>query len=100
MAKAPHWDWLEEAPCILAIDYLRRGYFKDPKGYRWSFGIAALETEDIKHLSTLPGLLEDPSAVGLPRVKEQQVLIATKMVHQRQYRASRDSLIPTHKLIC
>jgi len=22
-----------EAPCILGIDYLRRGYFKDPKGY-------------------------------------------------------------------
>ncbi|GAB0209016.1 hypothetical protein GRJ2_003367300 [Grus japonensis] len=23
-----------EDPCILGIDYLRRGYFKDPKGYR------------------------------------------------------------------
>ncbi|KAK4806835.1 hypothetical protein QYF61_005631 [Mycteria americana] len=23
-----------EAPCILGLDYLRRGYFKDPKGYR------------------------------------------------------------------
>ena len=22
-----------EAPCILGIDYLRKGYFKDPKGY-------------------------------------------------------------------
>jgi len=22
-----------EAPCILGIDYLRRGYFKDPKAY-------------------------------------------------------------------
>ena len=22
------------APCILGIDYLRRGHFKDPKGYR------------------------------------------------------------------
>ena len=37
-----------EAPCILGIDYLRRGYFKDPKGYWWAFGIAALETEEIK----------------------------------------------------
>ncbi|KAK4807210.1 hypothetical protein QYF61_024330 [Mycteria americana] len=53
-----------EAPCILGIDYLRRGYFKDPKGYRWAFGIAALETEEIKQLSTLPGLSEDPSVVG------------------------------------
>jgi len=23
-----------EGPCLLGIDYLRRGYFKDPKGYR------------------------------------------------------------------
>jgi len=37
-----------QAPCILGIDCLRRGYFKDPKGYRWAFGIAALETEEIK----------------------------------------------------
>jgi len=36
-----------EAPCILGIDYLRRGYFKDPKGYRWALGIATLETEEI-----------------------------------------------------
>ncbi|KAK4832348.1 LOW QUALITY PROTEIN: hypothetical protein QYF61_021877 [Mycteria americana] len=54
-----------EAPCILGIDCLRRGYFKDPEGYWWAFGIAALEMEEIKHLSTLPGLLEDPSVVRL-----------------------------------
>ncbi|KAK4810590.1 hypothetical protein QYF61_007327 [Mycteria americana] len=66
-----------EAPCIPGIDYLRRGYFKDPKGYRWAFGIAALETEEIKQLSTLPGLSEDPSVLGLLRVEEQQVPIAT-----------------------
>ena len=59
-----------EAPCILGIDYLRRGYFKDPKGYRWAFGIAALETEGIEQLSTLPGLSEDPLVVGLLRVEE------------------------------
>jgi len=40
-----------EAPCILGIDYLRRGYFKDPKGYQRAFGIAALEMEEIKQLS-------------------------------------------------
>ena len=45
-----------EVPCILGIDYLRRGYFKDPKGYRWAFGIAVLEMEEIKELSILPGL--------------------------------------------
>ena len=88
-----------EAPCILGIDYLRRGYFKDPKGYRWAFGIAALETEGIEQLSTLPGLSEDPSVVGLLRVEEQQVPIATTMVHRRQYRTNRDSLIPIHTLI-
>ncbi len=49
-------------PCILDIDYLRRGHFKDPKGYPLAFGIAAVDT-DIKQLSVLPGLSEDPSAV-------------------------------------
>lgn len=49
-------------------DYLRKGYFKDPKGYQWAFGIAAVETEDIKQLSALPA-----SVVGLLKVKEQQV---------------------------
>ena len=66
------------ALCILGIDYLRRGYFKDPKGYRWAFGIGAVDTEGVKQLSALPGLSEDPSVVGLLRVKEQQVPIATK----------------------
>ncbi|GAB0203798.1 hypothetical protein GRJ2_002845400 [Grus japonensis] len=88
-----------EALCILGIDYLRRGYFKDPKGYQWAFGIAALEMEEIEPLSTLPGLSEDPSVVGLLRVEEQQVPIATTTVHQQQYRTNRDSLIPIHKLI-
>lgn len=88
-----------EAPYILGVDYLRRGYFKDPKGYRWAFAIAALSTEKIKQLSTLPSRLEDPSVVGLLRVKEQQVPVATTTVHRRQYRTHRDSLIPTCKLI-
>ncbi|GAB0205613.1 hypothetical protein GRJ2_003026900 [Grus japonensis] len=88
-----------EAPCILGIDYLRKGYFKDPKGYRWAFGIAALEAEEIEPLSSLPGLSEDPSVVGLLRVEEQQVPIATTTVHRWQYRTNRDSLVPIHKLI-
>ncbi|GAB0204042.1 hypothetical protein GRJ2_002869800 [Grus japonensis] len=88
-----------EAPCILGIDYLQRGYFKDPKGYRWAFGIAALETEDIEELSPLPGLSLDPSVVGLLRVEEQQVPITTTTVHQWQYHTIQDSLIPIHKLI-
>jgi len=70
-----------EAPCILGIVYLRRGYFKDPKVYQWAFGIAALETEEIKQLSILPGLSEDPSFVGLLRLEEQQVPIVTAMLH-------------------
>ncbi|GAB0202650.1 hypothetical protein GRJ2_002730600 [Grus japonensis] len=88
-----------EALCILGIDYLRRGYFKDSKGYLWAFGIAALESEEMKQLSILPSLLEDPSIVALLRVKEEQVPIATTTVHQQQYRTNRDSLIPIHKLI-
>ncbi|GAB0175672.1 hypothetical protein GRJ2_000032400 [Grus japonensis] len=35
----------------------------------------------------------------LLRVEEQQVLIATTTVHQRQYRTNRDSLVPIHELI-
>ncbi|GAB0208806.1 hypothetical protein GRJ2_003346300 [Grus japonensis] len=94
------WTTMErEAPCILGIDYLRKGYFKDPKGYRWAFGIAALETEEIEPLSTLPGLSEDPSVVGLLRVEEQQGPIASTTVHRQQYRTNRDSLVPIHKLI-
>ncbi|KAK4815961.1 hypothetical protein QYF61_010455 [Mycteria americana] len=69
-----------EAPCILGIDYLRRGYFKDQKG------TAAWETEEMKQLSTLPGLLEDPSVVGLLGVEQQQVPVATTTVHWQQYR--------------
>ncbi|GAB0203336.1 hypothetical protein GRJ2_002799200 [Grus japonensis] len=80
------------------LDYLQRAYFKDPKRYRWAFGISALETEETEQLSTLPGLLEDPSVVGLLRVEEQQVPITTT-VHRRQYRTNRDSLVPIPKLI-
>lgn len=56
-----------KAPCILGIDYLRRGYFRDPAGYWWAFGIAALAKEKIKQLSSL---LEEPCVVGLLKVKE------------------------------
>ncbi|RMC20975.1 hypothetical protein DUI87_01830 [Hirundo rustica rustica] len=77
----------------------RGGYFKDPKGFRWAFGIAAVETEGVKQLNTLPGLSENPSAVGLLKVEEQQVPIATSIVHRRQYRTTRDAVIPIHKMI-
>ena len=75
------------------------GISKDPKGYQWAFGIAAVDT-DIKQLSVLPGLSEDLSVVGLLQVKEQQVPIATKTVHRWQYCTNRDSLLPIRKLIC
>ncbi|GAB0202585.1 hypothetical protein GRJ2_002724100 [Grus japonensis] len=88
-----------EAPCILGIDYLRRGYLKDPKGYRWAFGVATVNAEKIKQLSTLSGLSEDPFVVGLLKVEEQQVPIATRTVHRQQYRTNRDSLAPIHELI-
>ncbi|RMC09855.1 hypothetical protein DUI87_13642 [Hirundo rustica rustica] len=42
---------------------------------------------------------DDPSAVGLLRVEEQQVPIATTTVHRRQYRTDRDSVIPIHEMI-
>ncbi|KAJ7409611.1 hypothetical protein BTVI_56035 [Pitangus sulphuratus] len=88
-----------EALCILCIDDLRRGYFKDPRGHRWAFGTPAVETEEIRHLNTLPGLSEDPSAVGLLRVKEQQIAIATTKVHHLQYCTNQDSVTPIHEMI-
>ena len=50
-----------------------------------AFGIAVLEIKNIKQLSTMPSLSEDPFVVGLLRVEEQQVPIATSAVHQQQY---------------
>ena len=88
-----------EAPCILGIDFLQSGYYKDLKGYRWSFGRAAVAVEGIKQLNTLPGLPENPSAVGLLKVEEQQVPIATSTAHHRQYWTNGDAVIPTHKMI-
>ncbi|KAJ7425276.1 hypothetical protein BTVI_03354 [Pitangus sulphuratus] len=37
-----------EAPCILDMDYLRRRYFKDLKGYQWAFGVAVVTEEESK----------------------------------------------------
>ncbi|KAJ7416737.1 hypothetical protein WISP_69099 [Willisornis vidua] len=88
-----------EALCILGIDYLRNGYFKSPKGLGWAFGIATAETEEIRQLNTLPGLSEEPSAVGLLKVEEQLVPTATATVHHQQYCTNQDSVTPIHKMI-
>ncbi|KAJ7427803.1 hypothetical protein WISP_03825 [Willisornis vidua] len=88
-----------EVPCVLGIDYLRNGYFKDPKRLHWAFGIATGETEETKELNTLPGLSEEPSAVGLLKVEEQLVPLATAMVNHQQHRIDRDSVTPIHKMI-
>ncbi|KAK4823477.1 hypothetical protein QYF61_002524 [Mycteria americana] len=58
-----------------------------------------MDSEKVKQLPTLPSLLEDPCVVGLLRVKEQQVPIATTMVHHWQYRTNQDSPVPIHDLI-
>ncbi|KAJ7428212.1 hypothetical protein BTVI_01136 [Pitangus sulphuratus] len=88
-----------EARYILGMDYLKRGYFKDPKEYRWAFGVATVIKEKSKQLSALSGLSKDPSVVGLLRVKDQQVPIATATVHRRQYKTNRDAVIPIRKII-
>jgi len=77
-----------EAPCILGIDCLRKGHFKNPKKYQRASSIAALEMEQFKQLSILPGLSEDPSVVGLLRAEDQQVSIVTTTVHRWQYRTN------------
>ncbi|GAB0209314.1 hypothetical protein GRJ2_003397100 [Grus japonensis] len=73
--------------------------FQGPKRVSAGFWNSCLESEENKQLSTLLGLSEDPSVVGLLRAKEQQVPISTTTVHRRQYHANRDSLIPIYKLI-
>ncbi|RMC21558.1 hypothetical protein DUI87_02424 [Hirundo rustica rustica] len=87
------------ARCILGIDFLQNGYYKDSKGLRWAFRIAAVEAEGIKKLNSLPGLSENPSAVGLLKVEDQRVPVATSTVHRRQYQTNRDAMIPIHKII-
>ncbi|RMC04284.1 hypothetical protein DUI87_19103 [Hirundo rustica rustica] len=66
------------------------------RGLKWAFGIAAVEAEGIKKLNSLPGL---SSAVGLLKVEEQRVPVATSTVHRRQHRTNRDAVIPIHKMI-
>ncbi|RMB96402.1 hypothetical protein DUI87_27077 [Hirundo rustica rustica] len=87
VAETSNCDW-PRAPRILGIDFLRNGYYKDSKGLKWAFGIAAVEAEVIKKLNNLPGLLENPSAVELLKAEEQQVPVATSTVHLRQYRTN------------
>ncbi|KAF4791169.1 hypothetical protein TURU_133465 [Turdus rufiventris] len=48
------------------------GFFKEPEGHQWAFGIAAVETEGNRQLKTLPGLSDNPSVVGFLRFEEQQ----------------------------
>ncbi|RMC18149.1 hypothetical protein DUI87_05030 [Hirundo rustica rustica] len=84
------------APHILGIDFLWNGYYKDSKGLRWAFEIAAVEAEGIKKLNSLPGLSENPSAAGLLKVEEQEVQVATSTVLCQQYQ---DAVIPIHKMI-
>ncbi|RMC20894.1 hypothetical protein DUI87_01747 [Hirundo rustica rustica] len=98
VAKTPHRDW-PRGPMHPRHRLSQKWILQRPKGYRWAFGIAAVETEDIRQLNTLPGLSDDSCAVGLLRVEEQQVPIATTTVHRRQYRTDRDSVIPIHEMI-
>ncbi|KAJ7399007.1 hypothetical protein BTVI_119311 [Pitangus sulphuratus] len=72
---------------------------QDPKGYHWAFEIAAVETKKIRQLNTLPGLSEDPSAVGLLRVEEQQIPITTTSVPCQQYRTNQGSVTLIHEMI-
>ncbi|RMB99714.1 hypothetical protein DUI87_23716 [Hirundo rustica rustica] len=81
------------------LGFLWNGYYKDPRGLRWAFGIAAMEAEGIKKLNTLLGLSENPSPIGLLKVEVQQVPVATSTVHHRQYQTNRDAVIPIHKMI-
>lgn len=73
-------------PCILGIDFLWKGLFKNPKrNHKCAFEVAAVETKSGDRLSTRFDLSDDPSLVGLLRVQDLKVPIAFCMVHHRQY---------------
>ncbi|RMC22243.1 hypothetical protein DUI87_00554 [Hirundo rustica rustica] len=65
--------------------------------------IAALETQvqglADKMEENHKELKEDILQISAVQVEEQQVLIATSTVHRRQYRTTRDAVIPIHKMI-
>lgn len=88
-----------DASCILGADFLQKGYFEDLKRYKWAFGVAALGNDGTSQLSTSPGLLDDPSVMGLLKMEDQKVLTASITVDGRQYQTNRDSLLPKQNLI-
>lgn len=61
--------------------------------------MATLGTEKIKQLSSMCGLSDDLSVVGLPQVRELQLPIASMMVHKQQFHTNQHSLVPICKLI-
>lgn len=44
--------------------------FQGPKRALLCFGIAAVKSEEVRELNTLPDIAGDPSAVGMQRVEE------------------------------
>ncbi|RMC04416.1 hypothetical protein DUI87_19238 [Hirundo rustica rustica] len=70
-----------------------KGPVEEPK--EWTI---TSEPGDTK-LTLKRGLGENPSAVSLLKVEEQRVPIATSTVHHRQYRTTRDAVIPIHEMI-
>lgn len=74
-----------DAPYTFGIHLLQKGYFKDPKGYKWAVGIAAVGAYGIGQLSISLKLSDDPFVVGLMKLEDQKLLTAAITVHRRQY---------------
>lgn len=99
----PQWEWVAKAPhCGWSRDSmhpwqrLRRGCFKDPKG--WAFCIAVLQMEEIGQVSSLPSLSEDLCVVWLLKVEEQQ---GSQLLPQQCTNGNiSPNMPPIHKLIC
>lgn len=84
-----------EAPCILGIDHLGRGYFRNAKRHLWALGELLWRQKKLRQLNSLLGLSEDSSAVGQLRIEEQQIRMASAAVSYWQRGTNWDCKIPS-----
>ncbi|RMC20879.1 hypothetical protein DUI87_01732 [Hirundo rustica rustica] len=79
-------------------DTIESFYLKDLRSLRKDY-TRRPDKSIISYLVCLWDAAENPSAISLLKVEEQQVPIATSTVHHQQYRTTQDAVIPIHKIL-